>query len=346
MNDVELLEGLVKVYSPTHQEDKAVAYLVEQMKQRGMVTFIDKAGNAVGSRGEGPNQVLLLGHIDTVPGCIEVHRQDDLLFGRGSVDAKGPLACFASAAARVSPPPGWQVTVIGAVGEEGNSRGAMYIRDHYHPMAIIIGEPSKWDRITLGFKGSLWVDYTLRRSEAHTAGKAISACETAVEFWDAIRSWCEMTNHGIEGAFNQITPTLRGMDSSSDGFTQTAHLRINLRLPPTIHSQAVTEQLNIIKGEAQIRIEDGFEAYRADKNTPLVRTFLRAIRASGGQPSFSLKTGTSDMNLVAPLWGCPAVAYGPGDSNLDHTPNEHVSIQEYLKSIEVLALVLKEIMGE
>ena len=30
------------------------------------------------------------------------------------------------------------------------------------------------------------------------------------------------------------------------------------------------------------------------------------------------------------------VAYGPGDSTLDHTPYEHVEVAEFLKGIEVL----------
>ncbi|HET6312487.1 MAG TPA: acetyl-lysine deacetylase, partial [Chloroflexia bacterium] len=35
------------------------------------------------------------------------------------------------------------------------------------------------------------------------------------------------------------------------------------------------------------------------------------------------------------------VAYGPGDSSLDHTPNEHISLSEYLHSIDVLEQVLR-----
>ena len=53
-----------------------------------------------------------------------------------------------------------------------------------------------------------------------------------------------------------------------------------------------------------------------------------------------MKTGTSDMNVVGPVWGCPILAYGPGDSRLDHTPNEHVSVAEFLRSVEILRSVI------
>jgi len=68
-----------------------------------------------------------------------------------------------------------------------------------------------------------------------------------------------------------------------------------------------------------------------------VRARLASIRAHGGSAAFNVKTGTSDMNVVAPVWRCPIVAYGPGDSNLDHTPHEHIALSEYLKAIDVLA---------
>ena len=74
-----------------------------------------------------------------------------------------------------------------------------------------------------------------------------------------------------------------------------------------------------------------------------MRAFLAGIRSVGGQPGFVLKTGTADLNIVAPVWGCPAAAYGPGDSALDHTPNEHISLDEFKRSISVLQFVLKQL---
>ena len=59
-----------------------------------------------------------------------------------------------------------------------------------------------------------------------------------------------------------------------------------------------------------------------------------------------MKSGTSDMNVVGPAWGCPIVAYGPGDSALDHTPGEHILISEYVAAIGVLEAALATLMRE
>ena len=124
MDEIALLTGLLQRYSPTFQEAEAAEYLVAQMQAAGLRARIDEAGNAVGVLGDGPREVMLLGHIDTVPGFIAVQRDGDRLYGRGAVDAKGPLACFVAAAAHAGIGPGWQVTVVGAVAEEGDSHGA------------------------------------------------------------------------------------------------------------------------------------------------------------------------------------------------------------------------------
>ncbi|HKP30641.1 MAG TPA: M20/M25/M40 family metallo-hydrolase, partial [Gemmatimonadales bacterium] len=85
----------------------------------------------------------------------------------------------------------------------------------------------------------------------------------------------------------------------------------------------------------------------ASKETPLVAAFLRAIRAEGGQPRFVTKTGTADLNVVGPVWPTvPMAVYGPGDSALDHTPDEHVEIAEYERAIRVLVGMLEGLMGD
>src|ERR1700687_1271762 len=124
-DDVALVGGLVAIPSVSRQEQDAVEWLVDRMRERGFRASIDAAGNAVGEIGDGPTHVVLLGHIDTVPGEISVRVEDGELVGRGAVDAKGPLAAFVAAAS--TPRPGVRVTVVGAVEEESpTSAGARY----------------------------------------------------------------------------------------------------------------------------------------------------------------------------------------------------------------------------
>jgi LysW-gamma-L-lysine carboxypeptidase len=338
MSDLETLMGLVSHYSPSGQERGAVEWLVGRMQSLHYdEAFIDEAGNAVGVMGRGPRQAVLLGHIDTVPGEIEVRWDANLLYGRGAVDAKGPLACFTDAVARVGALAGWQFVVIGAVEEERDSDGARHVATKYKPDYAVIGEPNHWDRIALGYKGSAWANVTVQRAQSHTASGEQTACEAAVELWLAVRSFVESFNGDKPRAFDKLILTLRGMNSGQDGFEQWAHLNLGVRLPLEVSPQDWYEKLESLAGEARIeRLGFPVPAWACEKNTPLVRAFLSAIRSQGGEPRFVYKTGTADLNLVAPTWKCPALVYGPGDSSLDHAPEEHIGLEEYEKSVHVL----------
>ncbi len=101
MNDVELLQRMVSIPSLSGQEEELAGFLVREMAARGLRAHVDEAGNAVGELGEGPEEILLLGHMDTVPGQVPVQIANGRLYGRGSVDAKGPLAAFIAAVTRV-----------------------------------------------------------------------------------------------------------------------------------------------------------------------------------------------------------------------------------------------------
>jgi len=353
MMDFDTLIGLVSQYSPSGQERGAVEFLVARMKSLGYDNaFIDEAGNAVGVMGKGPKQVVLLGHIDTVAGDIKVEQIGNLLYGRGSVDAKGPLACFADAVARVGVKDGWQFIVIGAVEEERDSEGARFVVDQYKPDFAIIGEPNQWDRVALGYKGSAWANVTVKRGQVHSASGEETAAEAAVEAWLKIKAYVDSFNADKQKVFDKLLLTLRGMESDSNDFEQWARLRVGVRLPvdvsPSDWYQKLEETLKVSETFRVLIEPTGFSvaAWGCEKNTKLVRSFLSGIRSQGGEPRFVYKTGTADLNIVAPVWKCPAVVYGPGDSALDHTPNEHIDLNDYQKAVDVLTNALSKLIGE
>ena len=394
---VDLLQGLVAISSLSRNEQAASQWLVAQMSALGYArAYVDAAGNAVGELGQpdAAQTVVLLGHIDTVPGNIPVRIEGDgdeaLLYGRGTVDAKGPLATFVMAAAQVGA--AWaekndlRVVVVGAVEEEAaTSKGARAIRDRFNgqheplPLACVIGEPSSWQRVTLGYKGRILVELEASQPMAHTAGPDAGVATVAVDLWNWISAYAERFNQGREKTFDQLSPSLRVVKTSvDDGMQERVTAQIGIRLPLDFDADAFTQQV-IAWGATRVDAElpttnhesritnhqsriinlqltgplttlnlyfHAHEpAWRSDRNNLLVRAFLAAIRevSPTSRPSFVVKSGTSDMNVVGPAWHCPILAYGPGDSSLDHTPNEHVNLHEYWQAILVLAQALRNL---
>jgi LysW-gamma-L-lysine carboxypeptidase len=212
------------------------------------------------------------------------------------------------------------------------------------PDYVVIGEPSNWDRVTIGYKGRLLLQYRVERSMAHTAAAHAGACELAVEFWHGVQQATADLNESLpDGAFTRLQPSLRKMRSDSDGLTEHAELEIAFRLPPGLDRAAWEHTLELLAGPALLRFYAYEPAVRVDKNTTLARAFLAAIRGQQGQPRFVVKTGTSDLNVVATRWRCPMLAYGPGDSAYDHTPDEQISLAEYRRAIAVLRAVIGDL---
>lgn len=246
--DRELLRGLVAIPSVHPGEHAAVTYLCAQMAARGFLTHVDGAGNAVGTVGDGPAHIVLLGHIDTVPGQIPVRvTRDGLLYGRGSVDAKGPLATFVAATSRAQAQgllDGLKVTVIGGIGEEAHSPGARYLAETMPaPDACLIGEPGAWESVVLGYKGSMSLRYIRWQPNAHGAGEEKPAPQHAAAAWDTIVAYCERLNDPEQREFDRATPVLRGFASESDGLWQKATLAISVRMPPRLAPKALLDGL-------------------------------------------------------------------------------------------------------
>jgi LysW-gamma-L-lysine carboxypeptidase len=342
MDPITLLRRIVEIPSLSGEESALAAFLVETMRTLGFESRVDEAGNAIGVLGSGPREIVLLGHMDTVPGKIPVRIEDGKLYGRGSVDAKGPLAAAIAAAAEVGALPGKRIVVVGATEEEAaSSKGARHVARTLTPNYCIIGEPSGTRAVTLGYKGRIVLAYEADIQATHSASKEGSVIEEAIEFWNRIKRWADEYS-GDKPMFDRLDPALREIASANDGLAETVRLRASIRIPLGLTPEAVQSQVEMFAPlSARLRFWGADPPFRAEKNTPLVRAFLKAIRERGLDPGFKVKSGTSDMNVVGPVWNCPILAYGPGDSNLDHTPNEHLDLAEYQRAIAVLSHVLR-----
>jgi LysW-gamma-L-lysine carboxypeptidase len=342
MDALVLLREMLEIYSPSGKEGEMAAYLVTQMRALGFRAHQDAAGNAIGVLGEGKKEILLLGHIDTVEGFIPIRLEDGRLYGRGAVDAKGALATFIVAAARVGPLPDKRIVVVGAVVEVALSKGARYLLSSFSPQTVIIGEPGGWQHVTLGYKGRLLVTYRLAAPIRHSTAQGPSGSERAIEFWNRLTDYAQEFNQGERFRFHTLDSSLHRITAHNGGFEEEVTMDMTLRIPFGLDVPSLKEHMRGWASGAAVGFSGEDAPYKACKNSPLVRAFLRAIRVRGGRPTFKLKLGTSDMNTVGPVWDCPIVAYGPGDSSLDHTPEEHIQVEEFYRAIEVMEEVMRE----
>jgi LysW-gamma-L-lysine carboxypeptidase len=343
--DIDLLEGILSCYSPTGQERRAVEYLVEKMRARGLEAKIDEAGNAVGESGSAgaPVHIALVGHIDTVPGELPVKNDGDWITGRGAVDAKGPLCAFVAAAAHFVRSGTVRLTVVGAVAEEGDSRGALHIAKTPAPDFCIIGEPSGWDGVVIGYRGSMQLSVSARSAKAHGSRGVPTPSENIVDFWGRVKELGQP--HIKESVFQSLDARLAGIHSEDTGLEESCAALLRFRTPPEFDVEAFASAIEKAGEGLSLEWREKVPAILVSPRQSLVGAFNAAIREEGGRPHHCKRSGTSDLNLLGPRWNCPILAYGPGDSSLDHTPDELLRFEEFDRAVRVLRDAISRLAG-
>ncbi|MGH3375068.1 MAG: M20/M25/M40 family metallo-hydrolase [Actinoallomurus sp.] len=337
----DLLYAMLEIPSLSGQEEPLARYLERAMTTMGFATRRDEAGNVIGDIGTGQGPTLmLLSHMDTVAPALPARRDETRLYGRGAVDAKGPLAAMICAAAARPGFPGL-IRVIGAVEEERLSRGGHHLaRTLPPPDALVIGEPGGWDRVVLGYKGKIDLEFWAERPATHSTNPRPKAGEAVVTFWQGLLE--ALGPERDHAAFGLPAATLR----SITGNLTSGHADIDCRIPPGFDVPAFLARLRDLAGGGELKVTRSIPAARTTRTDPVVRALSAAIRTIGGAPRPTLKTGTSDMNTVSATWTVPMAGYGPGDGSLDHSDEESIEISEFLTGIAVLTSAIDQLAAD
>ena len=349
---VRLLTNLLGIYSPSGKEANIANFLATEMRKLGFQVGVDAIGNVIGVVGEGEPTIFLCGHMDTVPGYLPLRVEEGKIYARGAVDAKGPLAAMVMAAAEAAKEPAFKgkgkILIASVVEEEATSRGVKHIiTQGIKADYAMFGEPSGVENITVGYKGQIQLKITCKTETGHSSTPWLyeNALEKAYDLWMQIKNSLPLNPQ--ENPFNSVSACLTkvagGRATSVIPFE--SEMYIDIRVPPEFTTTQVFDYIQkiVAKYEAanprvnvKTVVEDTVEPFEVDRSSPLVHALSSSVRKVLCKPATLLrKTGTGDMNILGHAMNLPIVTYGPGDSHLDHTIDEHIDITEYLASIEV-----------
>ena len=347
---VKTLEKALKLYTPSLREKSMADFLADKCDDLGFHDIhTDDVGNLIATKGSGSPKILLCGHMDTVPGRVRVRKEGDSLFGRGSSDAKGPLIAMLFAAASVKEEDG-TVIFVGAVDEEGNATGIKnLVKNSPDVDYAIFGEPSGTKQITIAYKGRIAINLKINvQDSAHASAPwlAKNAIEETGIFVNEIKRILESGQENKKKGM-LLTATLTEIKggASHNVTPKECDSTLDIRIPVDMNCNMVEEKIstavNEIAGrqgvEAFYSIIDETEPFEAPHNSPLVRALtLGVIDIEKSRPTLIRKTGTGDMNVIGSQLKIPVVTFGPGDPHAAHTIDEKISIDEFLRGIEVL----------
>ena len=349
-----MLEKALRLYTPSHSEKPLAEFLLDKCDDLGFEdVHTDDVGNVIAKKGSGPPRILLCGHMDTVPGKIKVRKDGDYIYGRGASDAKAPLIAMLLAAASTQNHNG-TVVFAGAVDEEGNATGVKnLVKQKLNLDYAIFGEPSGTRNITIAYKGRIAINLKVnvgKSAHASAPWLAKNAIEESYRFTNALKKALE-ANQSAKQKGKMLTATLTEMEGGTSHNVTPIECNavLDIRLPVDMNCKMVEKMISntvheIAKKqnvEAFYSILDETEPFEAPHNSPLIRALtLGVIDVENERPILIRKTGTGDMNVIGSVLKIPVVTYGPGDPHASHTIDEKVSIDEYLRSIEVFKRML------
>ncbi|KAJ6007671.1 hypothetical protein N7540_011647 [Penicillium herquei] len=361
---------IVKIPSISEHEKDVGEYIINFLSSQNLT--VEKQIITPGSENEserfniyayvGENRypdILLTSHIDTVPPFIPynlqtptpytqfINREDVVIRGRGSVDAKASVAAITFAVLEtLQETPNASLGVIFDVGEENSGIGMKHFSDSdlnlspptYH--TIIFGEPTELNLVA-GHKGTLGFKVIARGKAAHSGypwlgQSAISAILPVLQYLDSLQ---------------YLSPEQGGLLRSEKFGASTLNIGV------ISGGQAANVVPDYAEATVAVRLADG----TPDDTREIIQKAVDRITSGTGGVSLDfgdLNAGASPQYLDADVDGFDVITvnygtdvpslkihdqgtqrvkrylYGPGSIHVAHGDNEAITVGDLERAVD------------
>ena len=360
-------------------EQEVCEYLSDILKSLGMKVrlqeVLPKRPNIIAEvlGGNNGKSIMFNGHIDTVPiGNIEKWNtdpykaiiKDSKLFGRGATDMKGSIASMIIAIKYIMNNVedfNGKIIFTGVMAEETTGLGTQKVlEENIKTDMAIVGEPSD-EKIYRAHKGTIWFNI-------FTYGKLEHSSESDTESNNAIINMMRLIEE-----INKISKELEGKNNSLVGhpsinvglieggtkqnmIADSCKVSIDRRTLPEEEPNEILDELRVrfdnlrlIDNRLKFNIEKDTirEAVEVSESEPIVQEVKRAVnKILNINPIVSGMKATTDMSILVNQGNIPSVIYGPGFIKQAHTIDEFIEVERLVKSSQVYAEVLLNILTD
>lgn len=372
-----ILVDLVRVRSQNPQDgeaevaDRVAAFLDQLGLDVTRQEVLPGRSNVIGRlRGAGAGPVLAFNtHLDTVPEGSGWTRApfggelvDGCVYGRGSADAKGPLAAFLAAIealARSGVKLDGDLLMTAVVDEETSSRGARKLVPSIEADMALVGEPTSM-QVGIAHRGSLRPVLVVNGRTAHSSRpeQGVNAIYQSIPVIEAFRAYAASIGdraHPLCGSPSAAI-TMISAGVAENVIPGRCELTLDRRMIPgeveadvIAEIEGVLESVTSSRPDVDVAIDRMLAttggASELDPQHPLVGVALSGATTATGRPSSVIGlSGACDMTHFR-AHGVPCVVLGPGDSAQAHQPDEHIDVHELNQGALAYALVALGVCG-
>jgi succinyl-diaminopimelate desuccinylase len=328
----ELTARIVDIESVSGNEEPLADAIASALASLGHLS-LQREGNVVIARTDfgHAERVVLAGHIDTVPvaGNLPSRLDGGLLYGCGSCDMKSGVAVQLRLAAQLTSAVRDVSYVFYDCEEIEAERNGLLRLSRVRPELLagdfaVLLEPTG-AVVEGGCQGTLRADIIARGERAHSARSWLgsNAIHSAGGILDVLRAY-SARQPVVDGLSYHEGLNAVGISGGVAGnvIPDECRVSVNFRFAPDRSAEQAAEHVRAVFSGWEVEVTDSAGGARPGLGQPAAASFVAAV---GGQPR--AKLGWTDVARFAAL-GIPAVNYGPGDPQLAHTRNEHVSVDQ------------------
>jgi len=313
--------------------EKPLADAIERALSRLPRLTVERAGNTLVARTSLglPERVVLAGHIDTVPHAgnfpSSFNPERTRLTGCGTSDMKAGVAVQLRLAAGLRAPSRDVTYVFYECEEVDVERNGLFKLSRSAPELLagdfaVLLEPSG-GVVEGGCQGTLRATVTATGARAHTARSWMgrNAIHEAGAILELLRSWTPRRPvvDGLEYHEGLNAVAISG-GVAGNVVPDSCAVTVNYRFAPDRSAAAAESYIRSLFYAWDVSMLDVAPGARPGLSFPVAAAFVAAV---GGTPR--AKLGWTDVARFAEL-GIPAVNYGPGISEIAHTPGEYVDV--------------------
>ena len=365
MDVVELTGEFVRHNSASTRSNASVcAAIARKMRTAGLAVERLEYRDAnhvrkvclVGKKGQGAGGLALMGHSDIVPAegwawdPFAVIQKKGRLYGRGTADMKGALACMLVAVEGFSKSElKCPVYVIVTADEEIDCSGARYVAEHsktFRKAGIaygIIGEPTMLD-VVYAHKGSLRIQATAKGRAAHSStGRGINANHIMIPFLNDMLNIDRQIRENPKYRDESFSPPHSGCnivisdgESASNITAPESRATVNCRPMPGHNWTPITKRIQALGKKHGVKLEIS-SSLRPVYTPPESRIVQEALKITGKRKPKTVPYGTDGMIFGKYM---ELVIMGPGDIAQAHTIDEWIAIDQLHKGVKAYAAMI------
>jgi len=327
-------------------------------------------------KGRGGRVIHFNGHYDVVPPGSGWSRdpftpfiEGDRIYGRGSTDMKGGIASVIASLKKIYDSGVGRNIAVEALfvpDEEAGGVGTRYYVERVAkaPEYVVIAEPSTSRRVIIGHKGLVRGVVSVYGKQAHGSSPwlgdnaFLKASRLALRFMDIynpiLRS--RVTSAPVE------EPEARHPTINLGGYAESLSRKDNTvpgefvfsfdrRVIPEEDIGSVVEELRRVFARASenvgarhdVKILSSVPPSLTPRESILVNITSRCVeKIVGNPPAIAISVGRNDSVYYRGK-GSEVITYGPGAEGIAHMPDEHNSISEIERSIDVYLCITRSL---